>query len=143
MPADAFDPTQAIETTTSAPEPGPILDTFKAPEPPPTRERDDELLPDPPKLEHGGRLAGYAAGSRMRRLIGALVVVFVAGGVALLVWFTRTREPEHVQQFQLPEGSEMSSRPRTMVWSGGPARLGLDRAPPGPARPHAAARRRL
>jgi len=58
-------------------------------------------------------------------------VVFVAGGVALLVWYTRTREPVHAQQFQLPEGSELSSRPRTMVWSGGQARLGLDRAPPG------------
>jgi hypothetical protein len=132
MPAEDQDPAQAIETTTSAPEPRPVsFDAFKAPEPPPTRERDDELLRDPPKLEHGGRLAGYAAGSRMRRVIAALVVVFVAGGVALLVWFTRTREPAHVQQFQLPEGSEMSSRPRTMVWSGGPARLGLDRAPPG------------
>ncbi len=132
MPAEDLDPAQAIETTTSAPVPEPIRhDVFRTPVSPPVRERDDELLPDPPKLEHAGRLAGYAAGSRMRRLIGALVVVFVAGGVALLVWFTRTREPAHVQQFQLPEGSEMSSRPRTMVWSGGPARLGLDRAPPG------------
>jgi hypothetical protein len=107
------------------------LEAWQAPAPPPVRERDDELLPDPPKGEFGGRLAGYAAGTPMRRLLFALVVVFVAGGVALLVWFTRTREPEHPQQFQLPPGSELSERPRTMVWSSGSARLGLDREPPG------------
>lgn len=104
---------------------------WQAPAPPPVRERDDELLADPPKLDHGGRLAGYAAGARMRYLLFGLVVVLVAGGVALVVWYTRTREPTHAQQFQLPEGSELSSRPRTMVWSGGAARLGLDRTPPG------------
>ena len=134
MPADDLDPVLAaeIETTTSAPvKPLDLDGVLKAPEPPPVRERDDELLPDPPKGEHGGRLAGYAAGAGMRRLLFGLVVVFVAGIVALAVWFTRTREPEHVQQFQLPEGSVMSERPRTMVWSGGRARLGLDRAPPG------------
>jgi hypothetical protein len=98
---------------------------------PPPRERDDELMPDPPKLEHGGRLAGYAAGSGMRRLLFALVVIFVAGGIGLVVWFTRNREPVHPDQFQLPPGSELSERPRTMVWSGGAARLGLDREPPG------------
>lgn len=143
MPADDLDPALAteLETTTSAPDPLSVdLDAaFVAPHPygvgtpapPPVRERDDELLPNPPMGQHGGRLAGYAAGSGMRRLLFALVVVFVAGGVALLVWYTRTREPVHAQQFQLPEGSEMSARPRTMVWSGGQARLGLDRAPPG------------
>lgn len=104
---------------------------WQAPAPPPVRERDDELLPDPPKLEHGGRLAGYAAGSGMRKLLFALVVIFVAGGVGLVVWFTRNREPVHPEQFQLPPGSELSERPRTMVWTGGAARLGLDREPPG------------
>ena len=64
-------------------------------------------------------------------MLFALVLVLVAGGVGLLGWFTRNREVVHPQQFQLPAGSEMSSRPRTMVWSGGAARLGLDRAEPG------------
>lgn len=132
MPAEDLDPAQA-ETTTSAPEPKPLepSEVLRAPEPPPARERDDELLLDPPKGDHGGRLSAYAAGAGMRRVIFALVIAFVAGGVALTIWFVRTREPEHVPQFQLPAGSEMSSRPRTMVWSGGAARLGLDRAPPG------------
>jgi hypothetical protein len=150
MPADDLDPSLAPGSSDpdATPELGPVArspfrlgadapavtdldNAWQAPAPVPTRERDDELLADPPKLEHGGRLAGYAAGTVMRRVLFALVVVLVAGGVALVVWFTRTREPTHAQQFQLPEGSEMSSRPRTMVWSGGAARLGLDRAPPG------------
>src|SRR5687768_9487436 len=100
MPADDLDPALAteIETTTSAPDPLSVnIDAVarhpygvRTIAPPPPRERDDELLPDPPMGEHGGRLAGYAAGSGMRRLLFALVVVFVAGGVALLVWYTRT-----------------------------------------------------
>lgn len=133
MSVDDLDPAKATETTTSAPEPAPIKldEVLKTPEAPPVRERDDELLPDPPKQAHGGRLAGYAAASGVRRLLFALVIVFVVGGVALVVWFTRTREPSHVPQFQLPEGSVLSDRPRTMVWSSGAARLGLNREPPG------------
>jgi hypothetical protein len=105
---------------------------FRAPQPPPARERDDELLADPPVGEHHrGRLAGYQAGARMRLVLLGLVVVFIAGGVGLVAWWVRTREPPHAQQYQLPPGTDLSTRPRTLVWSAGEARLGLDRSPPG------------
>ena len=99
---------------------------------PPPRERDDELMDNPPVGDyHRGRLEGYRQGGRMRMVLVLLVIGFVAGGVALMVWYVRTRPPEHAQQFELPPGSDLDARPRTMTWTGGKARLGLDRKPPG------------
>ena len=98
----------------------------------PPRERDDELMDIvPPSDYHRGRLGGYAAGAPMRRLFYALVIVFVIGGVVLVSWWVRNRPNLHPQQFQLPAGTDLDARPRTMAWSGGKARLGLDRQPPG------------
>lgn len=99
---------------------------------PPPRARDDELMDNPPVGDyHRGRLGGYRQGSRMRLVFAALIIAFIAGGVALMVWYTRTRPPAHAEQYQLPAGSELEGRPRSMSWTGGKARLGLDRAPPG------------
>ena len=99
---------------------------------PPPRERDDELMDNPPVGDyHRGRLGGERHGSRMRLIFGLLVVGFIAGGVALMVWYQRNRPPEHAEQFKLPAGSELEGRPRVMRWTGGKARLGLDRTPPG------------
>lgn len=114
-------------------DPGPGL---RAPTPPPStippRERDDELLTHlPPSHYNRGRLGGHAEGAPMRRVFYALVVVFVIGGVLLVSWFVRNRPSTHPQQYQLPAGTDLDSRPRTMAWSGGKARLGLDRQPPG------------
>ena len=101
-------------------------------EPPPPRERDDELMADPPiGVHHLGRLEGYRQGSRMRMVLTGLVVVFVVVGVAFVAWFVRNRPAEHARQFELPAGSDLEARPRVMAWSGGKARLGLDRKPPG------------
>jgi hypothetical protein len=98
----------------------------------PPRERDDELLTDlPPALYNRGRLGGYAEGAPMRRVFYAMVLVLAIGGVLLVGWFVRNRPPVHPQQYQLPAGTELDARPRTMAWSGGKARLGLDRQPPG------------
>lgn len=98
----------------------------------PARERDDELLTDlPPADYHRGRLGGYAAGTRTRRIFIALIVLAVIGGVFAVSWWARNRPAEHPQQFQLPAGTDLAARPRVMAWSGGKARLGLDREPPG------------
>lgn len=98
----------------------------------PQRERDDELLTDLPTAHyHRGRLGGHAEGAPMRRIFYGLIVIFVIGGVLLVSWFVRNRPSTHPQQYQLPAGTDLDARPRTMAWSGGKARLGLDRHPPG------------
>lgn len=102
------------------------------PKPIPQRERDDELMTDLPPADYNrGRLGGHAAGAPMRRVFYAMVIVLVIGGVLLVSWWARNRPPMHPQQFQLPAGTDLDARPRTMAWSGGKARLGLDRQPPG------------
>jgi hypothetical protein len=99
---------------------------------PPPRERDDELMDNPPVGDyHRGRLGGHEQGRRMRMIFGILAVALVAGGVALMVWYVRNKPPEHTSQFELPPGSDLEGRPRVMTWTGGKARLGLDRKPPG------------
>jgi len=99
---------------------------------PPPRERDDELMDNPPVGDyHLGRLGGHEQGKRMRRIFTLLAIGLVAGGVALMVWYVRNRPPEHASQYELPAGTDLESRPRVMAWSGGKARLGLDRKPPG------------
>lgn len=102
------------------------------PAPIPARERDDELMDHPPAADyHRGRLAGYSAGAGARKIMLALTVVLVVAGALVVAWWVRNRPPEHPQQYQLPEGSDLEGRPRVMVWTGGKARLGLDRQPPG------------
>lgn len=116
--------------------PGGVEPERSAPSPQPTtippRERDDELLTDlPPAHYNRGRLGGHAEGAPMRRVFFGLIVLFVIGGVLLVTWFVRNRPSEHPRQYQLPAGSDLDGRPRTMAWSAGKARLGLDRQPPG------------
>jgi len=99
---------------------------------PPPRDRDDELMDNPPVGDyHRGRLGGHEQGRRMRRIFAMVAVALVVVGVALMVWYVRTRPPQHASQFELPAGSELEGRPRVMTWTGGKARLGLDRKPPG------------
>lgn len=98
---------------------------------PPTSERDDELLPDPPAGEHHlGRLAGYRAARKVRLvLLACLAVLFT---VTAVVWYQWARPaPASSRQFQLPPGTDLSARPRVLTWSSGKARLGLSREPPG------------
>ena len=110
---------------------GDLAGELRRTSPPPRSDRDDELMADPPVGEHHrGRLGGYQKGGRLRLILAALVVAAIAGGVALMVWYVRNRPPEHAQQFELPAGSDLD-RPRTMTWTGGKARLGLDRKAPG------------
>lgn len=100
----------------------------------PLRDRDDELLADPPIGEHHrGRFAGYGAGrgARLALLVG-IGVLFVATSVVWYFWARGGRESGVVvRQFQLPEGTDLSERPRVFIWSEGKARLGLSREPPG------------
>lgn len=102
------------------------------PAPIPVRERDDELMAHPPAADyHRGRLAGYSAGAGARKILLALTVVLVVAGALVVAWWARNRPPAHPEQYQLPAGSDLEGRPRVMVWTGGKARLGLDRQPPG------------
>ena len=111
---------------------GDLAGELRSASPPPKSDRDDELMDNPPVgAYHRGRLEGYRQGGRMRLILAALVLVFIAGGVALVVYIVRNRPPEHAQQFELPPGSDIDGRTRTMTWTGGKARLGLDRKPPG------------
>lgn len=134
-PPTLADPNAGFTRDLSDPSGDPTGDLIGEPrkvERPPARERDDELMANPPVgVHHRGRLEGYRQGGRMRVVLSLLVVGFVAGGVALAVWFVRTRPPQHAKQFELPPGSDLEARPRTMTWTGGKARLGLDRTPPG------------
>jgi hypothetical protein len=100
----------------------------------PRSERDDELLADPPPSDYNrGRLAGYEAGRRVRMiLLAGLGVLLVATTVGWYVYATTEPPPPAApKQFQLPPGTDLAARPRTMTWSEGKARLGLSREPPG------------
>ncbi|MCB9704595.1 MAG: hypothetical protein H6711_22110 [Myxococcales bacterium] len=96
--------------------------------------RDDELLADPPETDfHLGRLGGYRAAGRMRSLLAVgfavATVAAIAAGYYYITYLQEHRTPVHA--VPLPEGSDLEGRPRTMTWSGGKARLGLTREPPG------------
>lgn len=104
----------------------------------PIRDRSDELLEAPPRGEHHlGRFAGYRAGTGIRRVIAGVALV---AGIAVVALFVRQQryvaqqEYESKHPWSLPEGSDLDSRPRTIVWSGGAARLALSREPPGALR---------
>jgi len=94
----------------------------------------DQLLDDPPETDyHRGRFAGYEAGSRVRRFVfvglGLATIGAVITGYLYISYQHEHRLPVHAMP--LPEGTDISSRPRTMTWSSGKARLGLTREPPG------------
>lgn len=98
---------------------------------PPVSARDDELLSNPPAGEHHrGRLAGYQAGRTIRLVLLACLAVVCT--ITVVVWYRWANpEPTKVRQFQLPPGTDISTRPRVLTWSSGKARLGLSREPPG------------
>jgi hypothetical protein len=101
----------------------------------PTAGQVDELLVDPPAVPAGGSLAGYRAG-RWTRIIFGLVVVAAIGGAVATYRFVRARQEAQrnapvIPVYAVGEGEDMSARPRQLVWSAGPARLGLAREPPG------------
>ncbi|HGG56506.1 MAG TPA: hypothetical protein ENK31_01785 [Nannocystis exedens] len=94
----------------------------------------DQLLDRLPETDHHrGRFAGYEAGTGARRFILiALVLASIGAVVAGYMYITylhNNRTPVHA--VPLPEGTDISKRPRTMTWSSGKARLGLTREPPG------------
>jgi len=94
----------------------------------------DQLLEQLPETDHHrGRFAGYEAGARVRRFIViALALASVGAVIAGYMYITYlhdNRTPVHA--VPLPEGTDISQRPRTMTWSSGKARLGLTREPPG------------
>lgn len=115
-----------------------MSDPSRDPEEPTTggeRDRLDELLADPPLGEHHqGRLGGYAAGARSRRILAIVgvvaVIAIIAGGYALITHF-QNRKPIPIHAAPLPEGTDASGRSRVMTWSSGQARLALSREAPG------------
>jgi hypothetical protein len=105
------------------------------PRPQATTGRLDELLDDPPTAAPGGSIAGYRAG-RWTRVIFAIVVIATLGGAIALYRSIRARQEAErnrpiVPTYAVADDAEAASRPRQLVWSSGPARLGLAREPPG------------
>ncbi len=100
-------------------------------EPPPPRERDNELLADPPDLEFRSRLDNARPHRRRRNMLYTLLAVMVFAGIVGVGWKVREDSRGKVHQFLLPAGTDLTTRPRTMEWTGGKARLGLNRELPG------------
>jgi hypothetical protein len=103
----------------------------------PTAGADDELLADPPMGPPPGGIQGYAAGRRLRISIGVVVLVLVAGTAwTLKRWRDDARAERNAPKQPHYEvagvaGDELGERPRQLIWSDGPARLGLSRQQPG------------
>jgi len=103
----------------------------------PTRGSDDELLADPPAGAPPGGIQGYAAGRRLRLVLGIAVVGLVAGvGWTVKRWKDEAeaerrapKQPSYSLAAVPDDGSD--ERPRRLVWNDGPARLGLSSAEPG------------
>lgn len=94
------------------------------------RERDDELLADPPETSRLGRIAGWEAGRPLRRIVGGgLVLAFV---VAIVAYQLRERQARHEELHPLPEVESTipPGTPREMTISEGAMRLGLGREAP-------------
>ncbi|MBC8069323.1 MAG: hypothetical protein IAG13_13390, partial [Deltaproteobacteria bacterium] len=103
----------------------------------PTAGSDDELLADPPMGAPPGGMQGYSAGRRLRWIIGGIVLLLV-GGVGWTVKRMRDaaaaernapKQPSYT--LATDDAGELGERPRQLVWSDGPARLGLSRQQPG------------
>ncbi len=103
--------------------------------PPPTTGHLDELLSDPPNAAPGGSIAGYRAGRWTRVAFALVLIAAVGGAIAVYRSIQARREAERnapvVPTYSVSEGADTESRPRQLVWSSGPARLGLAREPPG------------
>lgn len=99
----------------------------------------DQLLDELPQTQHHlGRFEGYREGRRPRRLIAmalggcALVaaVVFVVHQRKLAAEAAQA-EYERLHPWKLPEGTDISARPRDFHMSDGKMRLALSREAPG------------
>lgn len=101
----------------------------------PTAGQLSELMVDPPRGPHGGSIAGYRAGRWTRAAFAALVLAVIGGGVAVYRWIRARVEAERnapvIPSYAIADGEDVTTRPRQLVWSSGPARLGLSREPPG------------
>ncbi|MCA9689596.1 MAG: hypothetical protein KC636_08290 [Myxococcales bacterium] len=95
------------------------------------RERDDELLDDPPAGDHHlGRFAGWRATRQLRWIVGgSLGVVGVIGAV---IFIQHTREMRDARLHPLPEveATIAPGTPREMTLADGEMRVGLSREPP-------------
>lgn len=99
-------------------------------EPPRVDERG--LLLDPPATNvHLGRLAGYDAGRRVRRVIAVVSILGFLGAVLGYVLYTRHAAYVRLHPFELPEGTDVSTLTNTLHWSAGSARFTLKREVPG------------
>jgi len=105
--------------------------------PVPTAGNDDELLADPPEGAPPGGIQGYVAGRRLRIGIGIAVIALLSVvGWTIKRWKDEAAEAARapkVPSYTLPADAtpDEGERPRKLVWSDGPARLGLSRAEPG------------
>jgi hypothetical protein len=68
-------------------------------------------------------------------IFAVVVVAAIAGAVSFYRWLDARREEARnapvVPAYAVTEGEDVAARPRQLVWSSGPARLGLAREPPG------------
>lgn len=101
----------------------------------PTGGQIDELLVDPPAGPRGGSIAGYRAGRWTRAAFAVVVLAVLGGGIGLYRWIrTQAEAKRHapvIPSYATAQGDDLTTRPRQLVWSSGPARLGLSREPPG------------
>ncbi|PRQ02512.1 hypothetical protein ENSA5_21570 [Enhygromyxa salina] len=95
------------------------------------RERDDELLDDPPATKvHLGRFAGWHAVRKLRWIITASLGLALTIGI--IVFVHNTRELRHQRLHPLPEveATIAPGTPRDMTISEGNMRVGLSREAP-------------
>jgi hypothetical protein len=101
----------------------------------PTTGHVDELLVDPPAVPAGGSFAGYRAGRWTRFVFGFVILAAIAGAIVTYRFVRARQDAERnapvIPSYALAEGENVTVRPRQLVWSSGPARLGLAREPPG------------
>ena len=99
----------------------------------PTQGRDDELLDDPPDLSQAWSLNAYAAGSRVRRWVYGTLLVGIVGAGVTGYWYVGHLQEQ--RRNRLPtydiDTARVDADSRLLVWTDGPARLGLYRDPPG------------
>ena len=99
----------------------------------PTQGGDDELLDDPPQMSQAWSLKAYEAGGRARKTVfGTLILGTIGAGVAgyLYVGHLQEQRAKVVPRYDVDPDS-VDAESRVLVWSDGPARLGLYRNAPG------------
>jgi hypothetical protein len=101
----------------------------------PTAGQLNELLVDPPPGPQGGSIAGYRAGRWSRAAFAVVMLAVIGGGVGLYRWIRARAEAQRdapvIPSYAIAPDDDLTSRPRQLVWSSGPARVGLSREPRG------------